>query len=84
MATIFVVNIPYSCTESDFKEWVANHGVQATSMRMIRDMRGEASPAFAHIEVAEAELIGAISKLNGATFLGRSILAKKSMVATRT
>ena len=68
MSTLFMVNIPYNCTESELNAWVESSGIGVKSIRLIQDTVAGVSPSFAYVELSEGSNTEiAISSLNDGT-----------------
>ena len=66
MSTLFMMNVPYNCTDSELKDWVEAAGIQMSSVRLIRDLVAGVSPAFAYVDIGEqGKIAEAVEKLNG-------------------
>ena len=74
MSTLFMVNIPYNCTESELQDWVESRGIQVKSVQLIRDLVAGVSPGFAYVEMPEGGVLkDAIATLNGRSIRDRVI-----------
>ena len=74
MATLFLMNVPHDCNESELSQWVQSFGYDVRSVRMIRDIVAGVSPSFAYVEITrDLDLPGAISQLNGHSIRNRVI-----------
>jgi RNA recognition motif-containing protein len=63
---LFFTNIPYNCSDREFKKWIESRGVEVESIRIIRDLVAGVSPAFAYADVKDDTRIEeAVSVLNG-------------------
>ena len=80
MATLFMMNVPYNCTESELTGWVqAATGVKVNSVRLILDLVAGVSPAFAYVEIGDQIGISdAVEKLNGQVIRDRVILVSRA------
>lgn len=76
---LFFANIPYNCSDREFKDWIGSHGIEAESIRIIRDLVSGVSPAFAyatvtgHIRIEEAVVL-----LNGKKIRNHAITVKQA------
>ena len=50
---LYLVNLPYNCTETEVKEWVESSGFKTSSIRIIRDLIAGVSPAFAYVQLED-------------------------------
>ena len=74
MSTLFMMNVPYNCTESELKDWVEAAGIPVNSVRLIQDLVAGVSPAFAYVDIAEqAKIAEAVERLNG-NIIGNRVL----------
>lgn len=81
MPTLFLINIPYNCSDVDLKNWVESRGLQTVSIRLVRDMVSGVSPSFGYIELNDrARVPEAISKLNGNRLWNQTILVKEAQI----
>ena len=53
MSQLFFVNLPYNCSDRELREWIESRGVETVSIRIIRDLVSEVSPAFAYAELSD-------------------------------
>jgi RNA recognition motif-containing protein len=85
MSKLFLVNIPYNCSDRELQEWVESSGIETTSIRVIRDLVAGVSPAFGYVELKdEARLQEAIRLLNGKRLGSQVILVKEARAQTAT
>jgi len=47
MSTLFLVNVPHNCSDSELAEWVESSGITVKTVRVIRDRGAGVSPRFA-------------------------------------
>jgi RNA recognition motif-containing protein len=79
VSTLFMVNIPYNCTEAELSDWTQSSGVRVESIHMIRDMVAGVSPCFAYVELAdEAPVESVVRALNGRTIRDRVIMVSEA------
>lgn len=63
---LFFVNIPYNCSDLEFKSWIESRGIETESIRIIRDLVAGVSPAFGYAVLKDhTQLVEAASTLNG-------------------
>ena len=63
---LFFVNVPYDCSDGEFREWIESRGIQTESIRVIRDLVAGVSPAFAYAALKDpSQLNKAVDTLNG-------------------
>ena len=73
MKKVYVANISFNATEQDLKDLFAEYG-EIESVKMITDKYTGQSRGFAFVEMeSEDGAKKAISALNGATFMGRTL-----------
>jgi RNA recognition motif-containing protein len=78
-AELFFTNIPYNCTDRELRDWIEARGIEAESIRIIRDMVSGASPAFAYAALKDyTQLEKAVSILNGKKMRTNTIVVKES------
>jgi RNA recognition motif-containing protein len=83
VSTLFMMNVPYNCTELELKDWVEVTGINVKSVRLIRDLVAGVSPAFAYVEIdAGGGIAEAVDKLNGHVIRDRVILVSQAGRAT--
>jgi RNA recognition motif-containing protein len=79
VSTLFMMNVPYNCTESQLKDWVEAAGIQVSSVRLIRDLVAGVSPAFAYVDIGEhAKIAEAVEKLNGHLIGNRVLIVSQA------
>ncbi len=79
MTTLFMMNVPYNCSDSELTKWVESSGIGVKSIRMIRDEVAGVSPAFAYVEItSEINPADAVGKLNGNRIRERVILVSQA------
>jgi RNA recognition motif-containing protein len=79
VGTLFMVNIPHDCTESELAYWTALSGSAVKSVRLIRDMVSGVSPCFGYVELAdECPIDSAVNALNGHSMRDRVILVSEA------
>ena len=78
---LFFANIPYNCSDREFKDWIESRGIETTSIRVIRDLVSQVSPAFGYAVLKDHTLVAeAASILNGKK-LRNQIVTVKPVVA---
>ena len=79
MSTLFMMNVPHNCTESELKDWVQSAGIEVNSVRLIRDLVAGVSPAFAYVDISEgATIADAVEKLNGHIIGNRVLIVSQA------
>jgi RNA recognition motif-containing protein len=79
MATLFMMNVPHDCTDSELSQWVESFGFDVRSVRMVRDVVAGVSPSFAYVEIThDLDIPDAISKINGNSIRNRIILVSQA------
>jgi len=75
MGTLFLVNVPHNCTDTELTEWVESSGIKVKQVRLIRDLVAGVSPSFAYVEIEDKMPVAdAIQKLDGHTIRERVIM----------
>jgi RNA recognition motif-containing protein len=81
VSRLLFTNIPYNCTDKEFKDWVESHGLETRSIRIVRDLVSGVSPAFGHVDLKDrARLDEAITILNGTSIRNHRIAVSKEQV----
>ncbi len=71
---LFFVNVPYNCSDREFREWIESRGVETESIRIIRDLVAGVSPAFAYAALKDASRLNeAVTVLNGKKMRNQTI-----------
>jgi RNA recognition motif-containing protein len=79
MSTLFLVNVPYNCSDAELTDWVESTGIAVKKVRVIRDLVAGVSPSFAYVEITEkVTLADAIQKLNGRHIRERTIAVSRA------
>jgi RNA recognition motif-containing protein len=80
MATLFMMNVPYDCTESELAQWVQSYGARVKNVRLIQDLVAGVSPAFAYVDIHDEDIDvpDTIEKLKGHIIRNRVILVSQS------
>lgn len=79
MPTLFMVNVPHNCNETELSDWVNASGISVKSVRMIRDTVAGVSPSFAYVDIAESEgTKDAVARLNGQCIRERVIMVSEA------
>jgi RNA recognition motif-containing protein len=79
MSTLFLMNVPYNCSDAELTNWVESTGIAVKKVRVIRDLVAGVSPSFAYVEITEkVPLTDAIQKLNGRHIRERTIAVSKA------
>ncbi len=85
MATLFMENVPYNCSDVELVNWVRDAGLDVKSVRIIRDTVAGVSPSFAYVDITETVPIAdAVTKLDRHFIRDRAIhvcAAKKGRTA---
>src|SRR5438093_13353950 len=82
MPKLFLINIPYNCSDRELQDWVESRGIQTRSIRIIRDLVAGVSPAFGYVELKDATAIReAISTLNGKRMRNQIVTVKEAQTA---
>jgi RNA recognition motif-containing protein len=79
MSSLFMMNVPHNCDESELLSWVESFGIGVKSVRLIRDTVAGVSPSFAYVEITDdIHIADAIGKMNGHTIRDRVILVNQA------
>lgn len=79
MSTLFLVNVPHNCSDTELVEWVESAGVAVQKLWVIRDVVAGVSPSFAYVDIGEkVPLADAIDRLNGQHIRERTILVSEA------
>ena len=81
MSKLFLVNIPYNCSDRELQEWVESRGIETRSIRIVRDLVSGVSPAFGYVELNDDTRIKeAISVLNGKRMRTQFVTVKEAQI----
>ena len=76
---LYIGNLNYNVKESDLRHVMEEYGTVA-SVKVITDRETRRSKGFAFIEMPDdAEANNAIKQLNGAEYVGRSMVVKEAL-----
>ena len=76
---LYIGNLSYNVKESDLRHVMEEYGTVA-SVKLITDRETRRSKGFAFIEMPDdAEAAKAIEQLNGAEYVGRSMVVKEAL-----
>ena len=76
---LYIGNLNYNVKESDLRNVMEEHGAVA-SVKLITDRETRRSKGFAFIEMPDdAEANNVIKQLNGAEYVGRSMVVKEAL-----
>jgi RNA recognition motif-containing protein len=79
---IYVANVPFKASEQELKALFEQFG-EVSSAKIIMDKETQRSRGFAFIEMADdAAARTAITKLNGADFLGKELVVNEARPKT--
>ncbi len=79
MGTLFMVNVPYNCSDEELTWWVESSGIEVKHVRVIRDTVSGASPSFAYVDITEKiPVADAVGKLNGHNIRERTIVVSEA------
>jgi hypothetical protein len=53
MGTLFLVNVPHNCSDTELVEWIESSGITVKKVRVIRDLVAGVSPSFAYVDIEE-------------------------------
>ena len=79
MSMLFFANLPYNCSERELQEWVESRGIEAQSVRIVRDLVAGVSPAFGYVGLRDdTPILEAVSMLNGKKLRRQTILVQEA------
>ena len=79
MGTLFLVNVPHNCSDTELMEWVESSGIAVKKVRLVRDLVAGVSPSFAYVELGERiPVADAVRKLNGQCIRERTIAVSEA------
>jgi RNA recognition motif-containing protein len=78
MGTLFLVNVPHNCSDTELTAWVESSGIAVKKVRVIRDLVAGVSPSFAYVDVEEKQIADAVRKLNGQHIRERTIIVSEA------
>ena len=55
MPGLFLLNVPLDCEDTELQEWVESRGFEVESVRIVRDLVSNASPAFGYIKLCNTD-----------------------------
>ena len=74
---LFFVNIPYNCSDREFRDWIESRGIETSAVRIIHDLVAGVSPAFAYAVLNDATLVAeAAAILNGKKLRNQVVTVK--------
>jgi hypothetical protein len=74
-SSLYLVNLPHNCSDNELKDWIQSHRFQVASVRIIRDVIAEVSPAFAYVRLQDdSQIEEACFVLTGKTMRHSQIL----------
>jgi len=78
MPQLFISNVPWNCHETELHEWFESKGFLVESIRLVRDLVTNASPAFAYVTLKDAQQHRkAIEATNGAKLNGSTLTVQE-------
>lgn len=79
MGTLFMMNVPHNCSDTELTEWVQSWGIEVKKVRLIKDLVAGVSPSFAYVDIAEKTVVAdAVQKLNGHNIRERTIVVSEA------
>jgi RNA recognition motif-containing protein len=79
MSKLFLVNIPYNCSDRELQEWVESRGIETRSIRIVRDLVAGVSPAFGYVELRDdTQNAEAVTILNGKKMRNQIIVVREA------
>lgn len=78
MTGLFLSNIPCDCEDEELMGWIEQHGFGVHSLRVVRDLVANVSPAFGYVSLeSRTDETDAIKALDGKSLKGRRLEVKK-------
>ena len=78
-AQLFLMNVPYNCSDDELQAWIQSAGVEVTSVRLIQDLVSGVSPAFAYAVLRDhTQVEKAIATLNGKRIRNQVITVQRA------
>ena len=66
MHKLYMMNLPYNCTEDELKSWVEANGFHVAQLRIVRDLVAGVAPSFACVQIEKPSNVPkAVDVLNG-------------------
>jgi RNA recognition motif-containing protein len=79
MSTLFFVNVPHDCSDSELTNWIEASGIAVKKVRLIRDLVAGVSPSFAYVDIEEKiAAADAVHILNGQHIRHRTIMVSEA------
>jgi len=76
---LYVGNLPYQATEQDLQDWLANAGVAADTVTLVRDRMTGGARGFGFVEIHDQQAAEqAIRACNGREFMGRTLVINEA------
>jgi RNA recognition motif-containing protein len=74
MTRLFLSNIPYNCQDVELRTWIEAQGFDVDSIRVVRDLVADVSPAFGYVSLRHpTDDVDAVKVLDGQTLKGRTL-----------
>lgn len=79
MKKLYVGNLSFQATEGDVQNWLAQAGVNADNITLVRDRFSGQPRGFGFVEISnDEEAEKAIAALNGKDFMGRNVVVNEA------
>jgi len=79
------MNLPYNCSDRELREWIESWDIHVESVRIIKDLVSEASPAFAYATLNDCtRLDEAIALLSGSKMRSHTVTVERVAVRSST
>jgi RNA recognition motif-containing protein len=78
MSNLLLINLPWNVSDREIRQWVESRGIEAKSIRVIRDLVAGASPSFGRVELkSSTSMKEAVSILDGKRMRNLTVRAKE-------
>jgi RNA recognition motif-containing protein len=78
MSNLLLINLPWNVSDREIRQWVESRGIEAKSIRVIRDLVAGASPSFGRVELkSTTSMKEAVSILDGKRMRNLTVRAKE-------
>ena len=83
LKTIYVGNLPFSCSETEVRDFFSQHGT-VQSIKLIYDRETGKPRGFGFIEIEMEDADDKIQQLNGISFGGRNLRVNEAKRSNET
>jgi RNA recognition motif-containing protein len=78
---LFFINIPYNCSDREFRDWIESRGIETSAVRIIRDLVAGVSPAFGYAVLKDTKMVAEAASILNGTKLRNQIVTVKPVAA---